>query len=252
MAKVTKQNNTMPKLPSWFANTMEKIISNKIYAVDVVETEMLSGNLKCVTFKGDFLNADFVPGNEVLIRINSNEYRHYTLADFDMETETCKIIFFLNRKGIGSSWAVNIQKGDSLKLIADAAKIKYDFDSNQHFFFGDETSLGLYEWFGEITQKSNHEYFGVLEMKAENDAALNNIKLLIDTVPSELIAPAENAIEWMENMHPKCWEMWKDASFYLTGRGKSVQRFKKYLKEKGVSYKQIQTTCYWENGRTGG
>ncbi|WP_316830432.1 hypothetical protein [Pedobacter aquatilis] len=242
----------MPKLPSWLADTMEKIISNKIFEVVVTETRMLSSNLKKITLKGDFVEADFVPGNEVLFRVNANEYRHYTLSDFNRENETCEIILFLNRKGVGNNWAVNLQKGDSLKLIADNAKIKYNFNSNQHFFFGDETSIGLYEQFGAVAGELEHEYFGILEIKEENEEALNNIKLLIDAVPSEIMAPAENAITWMENMHPKCWEMWKDASFYLTGRGKSVQKFKKYLKEKGVSYKQIQTTCYWENGKTGG
>jgi hypothetical protein len=61
----------MPKLPSWLANTMEKVISNKIYQVEVVETKMLSSNLKCVTFKGDFFDAKFIPGMEVLFRVNA-------------------------------------------------------------------------------------------------------------------------------------------------------------------------------------
>jgi len=242
----------MPKLPSWLANTMEKMISNKIFEVEVADTRMLSNNIKEIILRGNFLDLDFIPGKEVLFRINSNEYRHYTLSDFDQEAGTCQIIFFLNRKGPGSSWAANIEMGNQLKFIADQAKVKYNFDSNQHFFFGDETSIGLYESFGKTAQGLDHECFGILEMNEENDQALANIDLLIDVVPSDLTSPAGNAIEWMENMHPKCWEMWENASFYLTGRGKSVQRFKKYLKERGVSYKQIQTTCYWENGKTGG
>ena len=242
----------MPKLPSWLANTMEKMISNKIFEVEVADTRMLSNNIKEIILRGNFLDLDFIPGKEVLFRINSNEYRHYTLSDFDQEAGTCQIIFFLNRKGPGSSWAANIEKGNQLKFIADQAKVKYNFDSNQHFFFGDETSIGLYESFGKTAQDLDHECFGILEMNEENDQALANIDLLIDVVPSDLTSPAGNAIEWMENMHPKCWEMWENASFYLTGRGKSVQKFKKYLKERGVSYKQIQTTCYWENGKTGG
>ncbi|MCX2432133.1 siderophore-interacting protein [Pedobacter sp. GR22-10] len=242
----------MPKLPSWLADTMEKIISNKIFEVEVADTRMLSNNIKAITFKGDFLDMDFIPGKEVLFRVNANEYRHYTLSDFDQETGTCRIIFFLNRKGAGSNWAENIKMGDHVKLIADQAKVKYHFDSNQHFFFGDETSIGLYESFGKTAQDLAQEYFGILEMNEENDQALAQLGLLIDVVPSNMISPAEHAIEWMKNMHPKCWEMWKGASFYLTGRGKSVQKFKKYLKEMGVHHKQIQTTCYWENGKTGG
>lgn len=139
----------MSKLPSWLANTMEKVISNKIYQVEVIETKMLSSNLKCVTFKGDFFDAKFIPGMEVLFRVNANEYRHYTLSAFDQTSETCEVIFYLNRQGPGHNLAVNIQKGDTLRLILDRARIKYKEESNQHFFFGDETSLGLYESLGK-------------------------------------------------------------------------------------------------------
>ena len=242
----------MPKLPSWLANTMEKVISNKIYQVEVVETKMLSSNLKCVTFKGDFFDAKFIPGNEVLLRVNANEYRHYTLSGFDEAHETCEVIFYLNRQGPGHHLAVNIQKGDHLKLIVDRAKVKYNQASNQHFFFGDETSLGLYESLGKKVIGEDLEYFGVLELQEENLNSVEHLKLLIDAVPSDLNAPAENAITWMENMHPLCWEMWQNATFYLTGRAKSIQQFKRYLKHRGVSFRQIITMPYWEIGKVGG
>jgi len=242
----------MPKLPSWLANTMEKVISDKIYQVEVIETKMLSSNLKCVTFKGDFIDAKFIPGMEVLFRVNANEYRHYTLSGFDETHETCEVIFYLNRQGPGHKLVINIQKGDRLKLIVDRAKVKYNEASNQHFFFGDETSLGLYESLGKKVIDEDVEYFGVLELHEENLNSVEHLKLLIDTVPSDLNAPAKNAINWMENMHPLCWEMWQNATFYLTGRAKSVQQFKRYLKQRGVSFRQIITMPYWEMGKIGG
>lgn len=242
----------MTKLPSWLADTMEKVISNKIYQVEVVETKMLSSNLKCVTFKGGFFETEFIPGMEVLFRVNANEYRHYTLSAFDKTKETCEVIFYLNKQGPGHYLAVNIQKGDRLKLIVDRAKVKYNESSNQHFFFGDETSLGLYESLGKKVIDEDVEYFGVLELQEENLNSVKHLKLLIDTVPSDLNAPAKNAISWMENMHPLCWEMWQNATFYLTGRAKSVQQFKRYLKQRGVSFRQIITMPYWEMGKIGG
>jgi len=242
----------MPKLPSWLANTMEKVISNKIYQVEVVEIKMLSSNLKAVKFKGDFFDAKFIPGNEVLFRVNANEYRHYTLSGFDKENQTCEVIFYLNKLGPGHSLAVNIQKGDHLRLIVDNAKVKYNEEANQHFFFGDETSLGLYESLGKKVIDEDVEYFGILELQEENLYSVNELKLLIDTVPADVNAPGKNAINWMENMHPICWEMWQNATFYLTGRAKSVHAFKKYLKQRGVSFKQIITLPYWEIGKIGG
>ena len=242
-------NYTMPNLSPWLANTLEKVILNKIHEVTVAETVMLSDHLKQVTFQATN-ELDLVPGNGILIEVNVTEYRYYTIADFNREANTCQVIFYLKPQGLGSAWAKSVRKGDGLKFIIDQAEIQYEYHANQHFFFGDETSLGLYESFVKTAKNLEHEYFGILEMKEENHTALKNIKLLIDAVPSEVMFPAENAIEWMENMHPKCWDMWKGAKFYLTGREKSVQRFKKYLKNKGVGYPQIQSTPYLENGKT--
>ena len=242
----------MPRIPSWLANTMEKLISNKIYEVTVIETRMLSLNLKLVTFSGDFSGAKLAHGSEVLFRVNANEYRHYTLSAFDEETQSCSVIFYLNRRGPGFAFAVNVQKGDQLRMIVDAAHVRYNEHSNQHFFFGDETSMGLYESFGERVLKRDEEYFGILELEEDNFDALDHIRLRIDAVPANADAPADNAIAWMENMHPKCWEMWKGATFYLTGRAKSVQHFKQYLKQRGVGFKQIITMPYWEIGKVGG
>lgn len=242
----------MPKVPTWLANTLEKIISNKICTGRVLHIEMLSPNLKRVIIKGDFLGINFIPGQEFLLRVNPNEYRHYTLSGFDVEQETCEAIFYLNGKGPGNYFVANIKLGDELKLIIDTASVKYKESSNQHFFFGDETSIGLYESLGKKVMDEQVEYFGILELQEENLQSVNYLKLLIDVVPSNLDLPAKSAIAWVENMHPKCWEMWKDATFYLTGRAKSVQQFKKYLKQKGVNFKQIITMPYWEIGKLGG
>lgn len=84
----------------------------------------------------------------MLLRVNANEYRHYTLSGFDEAHETCEVIFTWTGKGPTSS-GCKYPKGDRLKLIVDRAKVKYNEASNQHFFFGDETSLGLYESLGK-------------------------------------------------------------------------------------------------------
>jgi len=242
----------MPKLPSWLANTVEKLISNKIYEVSVAETKMLSNDIKLVTFKGDFFDVSFTPGLEILFRVNANEYRHYTVSRFNREAQTFEVIFYLNRQGPGNVFATQIRTGDQLRLIVDQAHVGYKDGCNQHFFFGDETSIGLYESFAERAVDRDEEYFGILELDEHNFEALDRLKLLIDAVEVNKSFPAEKAIHWMENMHPKCWEMWKYATFYLTGRAKSVKQFKKYLKQRGVSFKQIITMPYWEVGKVGG
>ena len=74
---------------------------------------------------------------------------------------------------------------------------------------------------------------------------------MIDSVDAAMDAPAVNAIDWMEEMHPDCWANWKGATFYLAGRAMSVSRFRKYLLNKGVGSSQIRTDAYWADGKKG-
>lgn len=118
-------------------------------------------------------------------------------------------------------------------------KLAYNALATHHFFFGDETSVGLFNAYKEIALQNNHEYFGVLELKPGNESVLNRLKLLIESVPPSVGEPAQNAIQWMEDMHPNCWKAWKKATFYLAGSAKLIQPFGEYLLQKGVSPLQI-------------
>src|SRR5207248_640748 len=120
-----------------------------------------------------------------------------------------------------------------------------------HFFFGDETALGLFSWFKETTLQQGHEYFGVLELQPHNEQALSKLQLLIETVPPSTETPAAHAIQWMEDMHPHCWMAWQKAAFYLAGRALCIREFRNYLKQKNVTSRQIHTASYWADKKTG-
>jgi hypothetical protein len=123
---------------------------------------------------------------------------------------------------------------------SEGGTLVYDKQNTHHFFFGDETALGVFYHFKEMALRNNHEYFGVLELEPENEPLLQALKLLVDCVPPTPGMPADNAVCWMEDMHPNCWKAWKKASFYLAGNELSVQHFREYLLQKEIEERQIQ------------
>ncbi|WP_315823267.1 hypothetical protein [Paraflavitalea speifideaquila] len=159
--------------------------------------------------------------------------------------------FYLHGKGPGSTWAANLEAGQQIRFRAGQGTLRYNDLAKHHFFFGDETSIGLFNWYKTTALACSHEYFGVLELKPEHKTALNDLKIMIDSVHSSMPAPAVKAIEWMEEMHPDCWNNWKGATFYLAGRAMSITRFRKYLLLKGVTSAQIRTNAYWADGKRG-
>ena len=251
----------MPQLPKWLADTMVVVVSPWLHHAMVEHTVMLSDTLKLITFKGDFESEHFLPGEVVQFRVDDKSFRHYTLSSFNKEEGSCTVLFYLNGKGPGSHWAAHLQAGHQVSFRAGKGKLQYNGQASHHFFFGDETSIGLFDWYKTMALANSHEYFGVLELKPQPENGswghepgkdvLGALKIMIDSVDAYQEAPAVNAIAWMEDMHPDCWTTWKRATFYLAGRALSISRFRKYLLQRNVAGKQILTTAYWADGKKG-
>jgi NADPH-dependent ferric siderophore reductase len=241
----------MPQIPKWLADTMITVANPWLRQAVVANIAMITDELKQVTFKGDFDHENFLPGKIVQFRVDDTSFRHYTLSSFNKQQGLCTVLFYLHGKGPGSQWASSLQEGQQVKFRSGEGKLQYDLQAKHHFFFGDETSIGLFNWYKTTALACSHEYFGVLELQPQHEPALPALKIMVDSVHTAMDAPAVNAITWMEDMHPDCWANWKGATFYLAGRAMSISRFKKYLLDKGVEAKQIRTDAYWADGKKG-
>ena len=102
-----------------------------------------------------------------------------------------------------------------------------------------------------MIEENNQNYIGVLEF---NDATLHsetNLECLLDIVPGAGSYKAEQAVLFLEHLDKRVWQLWKDGVFYVMGNGRSIQNFRKALKEKGIGSRQIITQPYWVEGKTG-
>jgi hypothetical protein len=124
------------------------------------------------------------------------------------------------------------------------AKKWYDNQVTHHFFVGDESTIEMFNALKEIALLNGHEYFGVLELHPDYDAVLAMLKLLVDSVPELPDQPAQNAILWMEDMHPNCWAAWQNATFYLSGGATLINAFNQYLLQKNIAPHQIRIIKY--------
>lgn len=130
--------------------------------------------------------------------------------------------------------------GDNELTQLIQAKQLYNKQVTHHFFVGDETTVELFNALKEMVLKDGHEYFGVLELHPEYEAVLTMLKLLVDSVPELPGQPAQNAIRWMEDMHPNCWRAWQHATYYLSGGVTLINIFREYLLQRQVTSKQIR------------
>ncbi|MCP9751600.1 siderophore-interacting protein [Ferruginibacter sp. HRS2-29] len=240
----------MPTIPKWMGDIMESTFSNKFRSVTITHIECLSTELKKIRFKGDLSSVKFQAGQAVVFRIDGRNYRHYTPSFWDSEAGICDIVFHLHGNGPGQLFISKLKEGDHLRMGLPSGYNLYKRDSKYHFFFGDETTLGLFQSLKNLINTEDKHYIGVLELDAGSLHAPGQLGLMLDVVP-KAETKALHAIRFLDELEEELWELWKTGVFYLMGNARSIQVFRNALKQRGISSKNIVTQPYWVEGKAG-
>ncbi|MBS7232322.1 SIP domain-containing protein [Flavobacterium psychroterrae] len=239
--------NSMPKIIGDF---MEMAFSSKISKVNVEAAKMLSENIKMVRFKGHFPHVKFKIGQAIIIRIDDTNYRNYTPSKWNSKEGWFEVIFHIHKNGPGSYFVENLKPNDQLTVGMPRGFEVFKREEKYQFFFGDETCISVFKSFQDEINASENNYLGILELDSSSVEVPNKLGFAVDIVPKST-NKAEFAIEILNKLDNKIWELWKDGYFYLMGNAKSIQAFRKALKEKGVLNKNIYTQPYWAEGKIG-
>lgn len=241
----------MAVVPKWLGDTMEVVYQRFMHEMIVTEVEYLDEKLKRVRFEGDFRKIKFTPGQVVKVRLNDTEYRHYTLSAFDASAGFCEIVFYLHGTGPGSEWAEKLSVGDRTKLLGPGGRLQYSENKENHFLFGDETSLGWMKCMEEEAERREQFFFGFAELDESHQDWADRLGSSVKIVNKSADKPAQPVIDILKEWEEDFWETAGGTVFYLTGRAKSIQAFRKFLLSKGISSKRIKTEPYWAEGKCG-
>ncbi|MGD1848324.1 MAG: siderophore-interacting protein [Salibacteraceae bacterium] len=241
----------MPNLPKWAADAAEKIFTKFYHPMVVTKTEYLDTDWKRVCFSGDLHRVGYTPGQVIEFRVTDTQFRHYTPSSFDAEKGQCEVLFYLHEKGPGSIWAAQLQPGDAISLMGPGGDKTFRTAATHHFFFGDETSLGLYANFKQLALTTDKEYLCLLELDVDHWHWPRLIELEADIVPKNETNPGSHAAKAIQELDYRLWKTWRLATFYLTGCACSVRQVRKALRSKGVAAHQISRYPYWSTSKTG-
>lgn len=236
----------MPSAPKWLFDIAERLQS-KLPTVTVSHTEMLSGAVKKVRFRGDFSLFNFQPGFYIDFRVSDTDVRRYTPSYTDVPRGIMEVVFYLHGSAPGSLFMDNLKPGDTINLTQPRGHKYYDSSSPKYVIFGDETSLGLACSFFDVMNKNGQHYHFLLELDEDNKQlpdilGLDNYTLF----PKNSVFRNEELISKLPLLQTPTWN---DATFILTGNAKSVQTFRKVLKD--VVSGKILTHGYWLEGKKG-
>ncbi len=241
----------MATVPKWLGDTMEVVYQRFMHEMVITDIEYLDEKLKRVRFEGDFRKIKFTPGNVIKVRVNDTEYRHYTLSAFDAKAGFCEIVFYLHGSGPGSLWAERLKMGDRAKLLGPGGRLHYSENRENHFLFGDETSLGWMKCMEEEAESRGEFFFGFAELDEAHQDWASRLGSSVKIVDKSADSPAKPVIDIVKEWEEDFWTTAGGTVFYLTGRTKSIQAFRKFLLSKGISSKKIKTEPYWAEGKSG-
>lgn len=241
----------MPHLPAGMIDGLEKLLSSKFFEVEVISTVYINPEILKVTFRADLTKIEFHIGWAVMLRTGPKDLRHYTLSSFDRDTGHFDILFHIHGNGPGSDLALDLKVQERLKMAVPGGKKMLVLESRRHFFFGDETSLGLIQIFIKAVEEKRSQYRGVLELNSQNLDLAENLDLDLKTVLRTPEAPAARAIGYLNELKARTNFLDEDCVFYLTGNVASVHAFRDNVKRLGVSSKNIKLQGYWAEGIIG-
>ncbi|QEH43016.1 siderophore-interacting protein [Chitinophaga sp. XS-30] len=240
----------MPHVPKWMGDVMENLLASKLLHLRVTDTTPLSTAVRLVRFTGDLRGASNEAGYAMAFRVNGTEFRNYTPSLFLPEKGICEVIFHLHGNGPGSEYASKLTVGDTLKVSLPRGRKLYR-ENPYHFFFGDETTLGVYKGLQREVTRQGGLCTGILELDAANAFLPGDMGLTTDIVDKGKPDKADHLGELLDK-NLGASGMPADAFlYYLMGNARSIQSFRNILKARGVQNRNIRTQAYWAPGKRG-
>lgn len=241
----------MPNVPKWVADQLENLLPSKFLTVEVTAVIQYSPKIKGISFRGNLSGMDFFPGSAINFRVSETEIRHYTPFNFDKENGTFNIFFHIHGNGPGSNFADKLQPGDRSKVSVPGGRKIFDRDQQNHFFFGDETSLSFYAVALKEIVKNGQFATAIFELEEENRSIPEKLGLDIHVVRKSSENPGGEAVRLLNDWFARYPDPLTQSIFYLTGNATAAQQFRSVLKKRGISSKNIKLQGYWSEGRVG-
>ena len=238
----------MPSAPKWLFDVVERLLLPKVPLMEVSIIEYLSPSIKRLRFKGTFNSLHFEVGSYLDFRVSDTEARRYTVSYLDPQKEILEFIVHLHGEGQGRQFMDQLTVGDQIVVSAPRSHKCYEKSLKNQLIFGDETSLALACALLPLLINNHHQFHFYFELDKTN----RDVPKLLG-IPNCTVFDKDGSFlneDWISKLPIFQQPTTHDIAFVLTGNAKSVQTFKKAVKNSGNKAK-IFSQGYWLEGKKG-
>ncbi len=225
------------------------LVPLKFPIAEVVEIKELSPTMRQIRLGGSFEKLNIVGGSYLSFKLNYTQTRTYTLSTIDTNKGFLEFIVYLHPSvGTGQRFINELRLGDKISMNSLRSNSHYlDLPTSKLVFFGDETSIGLAHALFRKWSVQAIEFLFLFELEEENKSVPEKLGFSNTLVFSKRDTFRQEKL--ISQLPPIISPLWKDAVFLLTGNAKSIQIFRKVIKDKTTS--KVYTRGYWIEGIEG-
>lgn len=248
---MTNQNILPPQLASVIVKGMP-LNAGQITKVEKLSPDVIRLDIESEAYK----ELKPHPVGKIKVMVGVGLFRSYTPFNQDPVTGTFSILVFLNGKGAGSQWGLELKDGDDIYLTKPRASVE-NFSLSEHpsvVYFGDETTYGaaasLNAYLGQENAEFQRFVFEVQSVESGKAVieklALPNAQILLKKSGDE--ADSNHYSSLAESLRDSLWQT-ASQTIILSGDNDSVEGISAALSE---SFDLQNIRClkvpYW-NGR---
>lgn len=229
-------------VPKWLGSLFESSMRPN---AKILETFYISPQIKKIRFQGDISKWNCQIGYASVVRVSETEFRNYTIAYHDKKRGIFDIVFHIHGNAVGSKF-IDMLKDEAF-ISPPRGKKFYEATAKQQFIFGDEASLGLAFSFLPVLKQNQHQFQFYFELDETN----KNVPELLG-LENYTVFPKNSSFrneKWINDLPVFQTTDFQTTNFVLTGNVKSVQTFRKILKDRKAG--TIYSQGYWLEGKKG-
>ncbi|EMY71535.1 siderophore-interacting protein [Leptospira vanthielii] len=239
----------MSESNSIFKRSLKSAFSIFLTQTKISKIELLANGFVLIEMTGTKLkDSKWVPGGKVQVDVGNLTYRTFTPIHVDRLEGKLSLICYKRSDGPASKWISALKVGDPCEVFGPRESLDFSSIEGEVILFGDETSFGIAKVLQNKVGKKSHIFFELNSAEAGKEAleplGITEQRMIERSLDgSHLSKLAKEILERLSQM--------PDAKIFLTGRAKSIQQVRTYLKDSGVPTNKLKVRAYWADGKVG-
>ncbi|MDF3821321.1 FAD-binding oxidoreductase [Leptospira sp. 96542] len=239
----------MAEPTSIFKRTLKSALGFFLTTTQITKIEKISEHFVLIEMTGTKLKeSNWLPGGKIQVDVGDLTYRTYTPIDVNKNEGKLSMICYKRSDGKASIWINALKVGDPCEVFGPRESFDFSGIEGDAVLFGDETSFGIAKVLQNKVGNQSHLFFELTSAETGKNT-LEQLGISWQNITQR--SPNDVHLQKMAESILDSISKFPEANIFLTGRAKSIQQIRTYLKNSNVPTNKFKVRAYWAEGKIG-